>query len=212
MSRQVIVAVETYRHKSIGSLIRCASAFGASELIIVGSPKYSTHGAHGAQKYMDIIHFYYWSDCYAYVKQKSCDTVGILSKRKQLESKNATIEDINGFQITNQSVCLIVGERDILSDDQIRFCDVFTYVKIENEDNEELLSYESKVAICLQTLAIKFEFEPISFENEKHELGKLEYSKTSKLNKLGKKIAKEKSNIDETNEHCEGVSLLFDQH
>lgn len=40
---------------NLGTLIRCASAFGVEELVIVGVSKWSTHGAHGSQKACAII-------------------------------------------------------------------------------------------------------------------------------------------------------------
>ena len=46
---ELYVCLETRRSQNIGTLVRCAAAFGATALIIVGSDRVGSHGAHGAQ-------------------------------------------------------------------------------------------------------------------------------------------------------------------
>ena len=43
----LFVAVEQLRGANIGTSLRCAVAFGADAFVLVGSSKFSTHGAHG---------------------------------------------------------------------------------------------------------------------------------------------------------------------
>lgn len=42
------VAIETSKRSNIGTLLRCAVAFGSEAIIIIGDTDYGTHGAHGA--------------------------------------------------------------------------------------------------------------------------------------------------------------------
>lgn len=50
-----IVALEISRFQCIGPLIRCAVAFGAKMIIIIGSNKYTTFGCHGSNKHIGIV-------------------------------------------------------------------------------------------------------------------------------------------------------------
>ena len=40
----IIIAVEVNRGQNIGTIVRCAVAFGLKAIIVVGSNKYGTHG------------------------------------------------------------------------------------------------------------------------------------------------------------------------
>jgi hypothetical protein len=44
---RLLVAVEQRRGANVGTALRCAVAFRADAFVLVGSNKYSTHGAHG---------------------------------------------------------------------------------------------------------------------------------------------------------------------
>lgn len=57
-----IVAIETSKHQNIGPHLRNSVAFGARYAVIVGSPTFSTHGAHGSQSKIELRHFYTWPD------------------------------------------------------------------------------------------------------------------------------------------------------
>ena len=61
---QSYMVVEIKPKQNIGTILRCAVAFGIDRFIIIGSPKFGTHGAHGAQKFMTIMHFFYWVSYY----------------------------------------------------------------------------------------------------------------------------------------------------
>ena len=105
----LLFAVETYRHKSIGTLLRCACAFGASSVIVVGSPMYSTHGAHGAQTHVEIIHFYYWKDCVEYCRNKGCAVYSISPRAIDQQLCRPESLSVDDFMFSG-SACFIVGE------------------------------------------------------------------------------------------------------
>lgn len=45
-----LVVANPSSKNNLGTLIRCAAAFGVEEVVVVGAPKWSTHGAHGSHK------------------------------------------------------------------------------------------------------------------------------------------------------------------
>lgn len=65
---EIAVAIESSKNQSLGTIIRCVVALGARYLVIVGSKKIGTHGAHGSQKYVHILHFYSWKDAILHMR------------------------------------------------------------------------------------------------------------------------------------------------
>ncbi|CAN0526963.1 unnamed protein product, partial [Scytosiphon promiscuus] len=45
-----LVVANPSSKNNLGTLIRCAAAFGVEEVVVVGASKWSTHGAHGSHK------------------------------------------------------------------------------------------------------------------------------------------------------------------
>lgn len=198
----MILAVETFRHKSIGTLLRCASAFGASCIIVVGSPQYSTHGAHGAQNHIDVIHFYYWKECLEYCRERGYAVYSISPSRLAAETlgvpSGSKSVDTHDFQ--NTSSCFIVGEREGLTTEQLSISDVVFHVDIPCMQFEDKVVYDSKVAICLQQYASTADLAPRSHENEKHVLGERDFrrAKTVKAGRDHARGAEDAIGIDAT--------------
>lgn len=59
-SARSFLVIEIKPKQNIGTILRCAVAFGIDALVVIGSHKFGTHGAHGAQKFIPVLHFYYW--------------------------------------------------------------------------------------------------------------------------------------------------------
>ncbi len=225
---EFILAVETYKNKCIGPLIRCSTAFGATIVAIVGSPKYSTHGAHGAQNHMQVIHFYYWKDLIEYVKERGCQTCSIspksieqtTSSRLDDDSSVTTISttkshSVDDFQFI-QSTCFIVGEREELTTEQINICDHILHVEIPNMNYQHLVHYDTKISLCFQQFAIQSNFKISEYNGEKHVLGALEQTKV-RLIKYAKQNLKTTAadggaTIEDTNEMEDdyNISNLYD--
>ena len=189
----LLFAVETYRHKSIGTLLRCACAFGAASVIIVGSPTYSTHGAHGAQNHVEIIHFYYWNDCIEYCRNKGCAIYSISPIAIDTpisDSQVLTSVSVDRF-VFSGSACFVVGERDGLTLEQLRLSDKIFHVAIPCSAYEDKVVYDSKVAICLQQYASTADLIVRGYKNEKHELGEINFYRPRTI-KAGKAYANKK--------------------
>jgi hypothetical protein len=88
------VAIECYRSRGIGPLIRSSVAMGASLICIVGSADFGTHGAHGSQRHVRIVHFYCWADCIAAMKGKGFAVIG-LSPVQDVDASHAIAGALN---------------------------------------------------------------------------------------------------------------------
>lgn len=163
---KLIVAVETHRHKCIGSIVRCASAFGASMVAVVGNMDFSTHGAHGAQIHTQFIHFYYWSELVMWCSDNQCDIVGVTN---HVLTQSCVSRSVDSFDFGGRSVCFVMGDKDGLNAQQLDICSNILHVDVPN--GEGLIPYDTKLAICLQQFAVQSGFVPSEYNGEKHVLG-----------------------------------------
>ncbi|KAJ1442870.1 hypothetical protein B484DRAFT_441933 [Ochromonadaceae sp. CCMP2298] len=222
-----ILAVETHRHKSIGTLLRCASAFGARCVVIVGSPQYSTHGAIGAQRYMEVVHFYYWNECLEYCREAGCSVAYGISPRALISSSGFESDCADSSECegapdaqpgsTSQSVvsadvdtfpflgpaCFIVGERTGLTEEQLCISQAVLHVQVPVSALQESLPYDTKVALCLQRYAELMGLQASSHSGEKHLLAKVDHARRGAYTKAGRANAKREPGEGEG----EGVKL-----
>ena len=163
---ELLVCVETHRKTNVGTIMRCAVAFGASLLVVVGSRTYSTHGAHEAKKFIQVIHFYYWHECVAFVKERGCIVYSISpyhlspsdtsSNKEELNdgSKRSSIA-IQAIEFNSFSAAFIIGERQGLTDEQQEICDTIVHVSFPRQELEEYIPYDNKIATVFQRFTSK---------------------------------------------------------
>jgi hypothetical protein len=210
------VCVETYRHKNIGTLMRCSLAFGAENVIIVGSPKFSTHGAHEAKKHISVIHFYYWKECIEYLRSQGCTSIYGISPRAINYDRQEFGDPSAGNGAANlvpsiaagkatfldhPSSAFIIAERDCLSFEQISICDTVLHVSFPCEAYSDHVHYDAKTAICLHQFASTFASDACKREGEKFCLPVNDdiYLKAKKMTSLSLSAAKRRDmNILET--------------
>ncbi|KAE8901445.1 Membrane-bound transcription factor site-1 protease [Phytophthora fragariae] len=115
--------------QNLGTYLRTASAFGTTQVLVVGSERFGTHGAHRAQKYVDVVHVYDFVEAREYLKAKGC-TIFALSKQSQGSyAAHATpYEGTSAFVIDN--------EFPGLSEEQRAICDHFIHVPFHGEQTE----------------------------------------------------------------------------
>jgi len=65
------------KKQNIGTLARCATAFGVEEVILVGSNKYSTHGSHGASDHVAFRHFATLEACKEWLRERGAELIGV---------------------------------------------------------------------------------------------------------------------------------------
>lgn len=183
----LILAVESHRHKSIGTYLRCASAFGAQTIAVVGSTQFSTHGAHGAQNHVQIVHFYYWSECVEFCRSQGC-AVFAISPCAVVQNETIS-QSIDQYKFRTQSACFIVADNDGLTREHLDAADEILHVDIPEASFADKVMYDAKVAICLHQFAVAAGMEARKFENEKHELGQRDFRRPKTI-KAGRNNAR----------------------
>ncbi|GAB9474372.1 Membrane-bound transcription factor site-1 protease [Globisporangium polare] len=107
--------------QNLGTYLRTASAFGATQVIVVGTMRFGTHGAHRAHKYVDIVHFYKFEDACEYLKSKGCEIVGVKTQPpSSIAAQQTPFQGSTAFVIDNE----VPG----LSEEQAAICDAFVHV------------------------------------------------------------------------------------
>lgn len=107
------------RH-NVGTLARSATAFGVSELILVGRRDFNAFGSHGSTSHLPFRHFYSLSDARLFLKEKDCDICGVEI------TDNAT--SVNGHPFKKNTAFLLGNEGSGLSAKECEFCDYFVYI------------------------------------------------------------------------------------
>ena len=157
------VALEIYRRRNIGTIIRCAVAFGAKAILVVGSPVFSTHGSHGAHKHIEILHFYYWNELRAYVRSLDCCIYGVTSDVNHLNS--TSIENIS---FHSSAVFIIGGKQDALSEEQVSICDVLISVPFPCPPSlSARVNYDVRISLCLHRYVISMQYQETQIIGEK---------------------------------------------
>ncbi|KAG7400195.1 Membrane-bound transcription factor site-1 protease [Phytophthora boehmeriae] len=115
--------------QNLGTYLRTASAFGTTQVLVVGSERFGTHGAHRAQKYVDVVHFYDFDAAREYLKAKNCIIYGLSKQSARSFAAHATpYEGSSAFVVDN--------EFPGLSEEQRAICDHFVYVPFHGAQTE----------------------------------------------------------------------------
>ncbi|CAH0480439.1 unnamed protein product [Peronospora belbahrii] len=115
--------------QNLGTYLRTASAFGATQVVVVGSKRFGTHGAHRAQKYVDVVQCYEFADARAFLKSKGCTIFGLSKQPTGSFAAHAT-----PYQGT--SAFVIDNEFPGLSTEQHAICDHFVHVPFHGKQTK----------------------------------------------------------------------------
>jgi hypothetical protein len=201
------VSIETTigKKSNVGTVLRCAVALGASALIVVGNKTFATHGAHGAQCYLPIIHFYTWQEVKEFSASNMCSIYGLVSPlytEDRAPPKTATSLDIITFAAN--AVFMIGDKYCQLTDSQISVADELIYVDFPGGPKlGSLLTRDLQLSICLNRFAACHHFEQVRFEEEKFCVPDRKVS--------NRKVARVKKEADYVSEDCVDAGALFSQ-
>lgn len=116
----VIVYNVSKRH-NIGTLVRSATAFGVSEIILVGRHKdFNAFGSHGAAAHLRYRHFFTLADARSHLKEKGCDIIGV-------EIVDGAMP-VHSHPFARSTAFLLGNEGSGLSDREMAICDSFVYI------------------------------------------------------------------------------------
>nr|XP_023898083.1 uncharacterized protein LOC112009960 [Quercus suber]POE53821.1 trna (guanosine(18)-2'-o)-methyltransferase [Quercus suber] len=115
----VVVHNIAKRH-NVGTLARSATAFGVSELILVGRRDFNAFGSHGSTSHVSFRHFHSLSDAHQFLKDKDCDICGV--------EITDTAVAVNQHPFKKSTAFLLGNEGTGLSAKECEICDFFVYI------------------------------------------------------------------------------------
>ncbi|CAA2991524.1 family tRNA rRNA methyltransferase [Olea europaea subsp. europaea] len=115
----VVVHNIAKRH-NVGTLARSATAFGVSELILVGRRDFNAFGSHGSTSHLRFRHFHSLSLASSFLKERDCDICGVEI------TDNAVA--VNEHPFRKSTAFLLGNEGTGLSAKECEICDFFVYI------------------------------------------------------------------------------------
>ncbi|KAI6693168.1 hypothetical protein NL676_020878 [Syzygium grande] len=115
----VVVHNIAKRH-NVGTLARSATAFGVSELIVVGRRDFNAFGSHGSTSHLAFRHFHSLPEARSFLKEKDCDICGV-------EITDDAVA-VNQHPFKRSTAFLVGNEGTGLSAKECEICDFFVYI------------------------------------------------------------------------------------
>lgn len=115
----VVVHNIAKRH-NVGTLARSATAFGVSELILVGRRDFNAFGNHGSASHVRFRHFHSLNEACIFLKEKDCDICGVEIADGALPVSQHPFKRSTAFLLGNEGTGLSAKECEI--------CDFFVYI------------------------------------------------------------------------------------
>ncbi|KAF2311026.1 hypothetical protein GH714_019206 [Hevea brasiliensis] len=115
----VVVHNIAKRH-NVGTLARSATAFGVTELILVGRRDFNAFGSHGSTSHLRFRHFHFLLDARHFLKGKDCDICGVEIADGALPVNEHPFKKSTAFLLGNEGTGLSAKECEI--------CDFFVYI------------------------------------------------------------------------------------
>eukprot|EP00891_Asterochloris_glomerata_P002037 jgi/Astpho2/2037/e_gw1.00038.287.1_t len=137
------------RH-NVGTLARSATAFGVSQLCLVGSKHFNTFGSHGAYLHVNMRHFEKLEQCCQYLKEEQgCAILGVEITDDAKPVQSQPFQGNTAFMVGN--------EGDGLSEKQMALCDSFVYIPQYGEGTASL-NVTVAASIVLHNFAVWAQF------------------------------------------------------
>lgn len=136
------------RH-NLGTLARSATAFGVTEIILVGRKDFNAFGSHGATLHLQFRHFHTLADAVKFLKAKDVSICGV-----EITEGAARVHK-HPF---NRSTAFVLGnEGSGLSDKEMEICDSFVYIP-QNGPGTASLNVTVAASIVLNQFAVWADF------------------------------------------------------
>ncbi|KAL3505821.1 hypothetical protein ACH5RR_031203 [Cinchona calisaya] len=115
----VVVHNIAKRH-NVGTLARSCTAFGVSELILVGRRDFNAFGSHGSTSHLNFRHFHSLSLAQSFLKERDCDICGVEITDDAVAVNQHPFKRNTAFLLGNEGMGLSAKECEI--------CDFFVYI------------------------------------------------------------------------------------
>lgn len=167
MTVKLVVAVECWggKRRNLGTIIRCSAAMGAGVIMVIGQKRIGTHGSHGAQTRVQLLHFYYWSEAIAYLRSNA-DQVRLYgiaptsalpstypsacTSRLHTNSVNVATYKFDPANHNTLATVFVVGNKDTGLSDEIKdHLEAILHVQLPNPLYSTRFHPDSVLTICL---------------------------------------------------------------
>ncbi|KAK9664833.1 hypothetical protein RND81_14G072000 [Saponaria officinalis] len=120
MVESYVVVHNIAKRHNVGTLARSATAFGVSELILVGRRDFNSFGSHGSTSHVRFRHFHSLQQAHSYLKEKDCDICGVEITESAMPVNQHPFRKSTAFLLGNEGTGLSTKECEI--------CDFFVYI------------------------------------------------------------------------------------
>ncbi|PIA44715.1 hypothetical protein AQUCO_01700363v1 [Aquilegia coerulea] len=115
-----IVVHNIAKRHNVGTMARSATAFGVTEVILVGRRDFNAFGSHGSTSHLCFRHFHSLNDARVYLKDKDFDICGVEITHDSLP--------VTQHPFTKSTAFLLGNEGTGLSAKECGICDFFVYI------------------------------------------------------------------------------------
>lgn len=160
MPLNVVVAVETASgvRRNLGTIIRCSAAMGVATILVIGNRRVGTHGSHGAQTRVNLVHFYEWKEALEYLRQ-TADTLLLYGA---VRFASATSQSVASFAFpppqadgAATTAVFVVGSKDgTISEAMRQRLDAELHVEIPDPTFAGRFSFDAMITICLHRFVV----------------------------------------------------------
>ncbi|XP_042414013.1 uncharacterized tRNA/rRNA methyltransferase YsgA-like isoform X1 [Zingiber officinale] len=117
----LVVVHNVAKRHNIGTMARSATAFGVSEIVLVGRRDFNAFGSHGSTSHLRFRHFHSLSHARLYLKEeRKCDICGVEITDGAFAITQHPFRKSTAFLLGNEGTGLSAKECEI--------CDFFVYI------------------------------------------------------------------------------------
>ncbi|KAJ4722303.1 tRNA/rRNA methyltransferase [Melia azedarach] len=120
MIESYVVVHNIAKRHNVGTLARSATAFGVSEMILVGRRDFNAFGSHGSTSHLNFRHFHSLTEARLFLKSKDCDICGVEITDNAVSVTQHPFKKSTAFLLGNEGMGLSAKECEI--------CDFFVYI------------------------------------------------------------------------------------
>lgn len=166
------VCTEVNRKQCIGTILRCATAFGVAEAAVIGTKHYSTHGSHGAHRRTLVRQFYRFSQCVRHFQSLYFDlqVVGVVFRRscKSVSTLDSTrLLPFENVAFTSPTLMVLADAETGLNAEQLSVCSIVVFVPVPDPNLENRLHRDIKLSLVLQKVAVDLGCLPVESTSSK---------------------------------------------
>jgi len=108
------------KKQNVGTIVRTAVAFGATQVVVVGNRKLNTLGNQQTNRFISWRHFVHWSDMLAWARKDGWKVIGI-----EIGSRAVPVMD---RPFTEKTLFILGNEGVGMSEECMKDCDALVYI------------------------------------------------------------------------------------